>query len=130
MKLGTTLITSVLLFCWPAATADQKQSSKAEIPKVWDDAALADWPMPVAGLNVPPAHISSQEYYSLPVDNFRTYPVYFSGREPDGYWESLQRLGPKPLIEPEKLKTEVDWIEAGRRVFAEVDHIHLLSVPE
>src|SRR5262249_41772458 len=45
--------------------------------------------------------------------------------EPDGYWESLQRLGPKPLIEPEKLKTEADWIEAGRRVFAEADHIHL-----
>jgi hypothetical protein len=59
------------------------------------------------------------------VDNLRTYPVYFPGREPEGYWEMLQHLGPKPLIELEKLKSEADWIEAGRRVFAEADHIHL-----
>jgi mono/diheme cytochrome c family protein len=31
----------------------------------------------------------------------------------------LQRVGPQPLIEPEKLKTEADWIDAGRRVFEE-----------
>src|SRR5437868_14008695 len=37
----------------------------------------------------------------------------------------LQHVGPKPLIEPEKLKTEADWIEAGRRVFDEGDTIHV-----
>ena len=36
----------------------------------------------------------------------------------------LQHVGPKPLIEPEKLKSKADWIEAGRRVFDEADHIH------
>ena len=35
----------------------------------------------------------------------------------------LQKVGPKPLIEPAKLKTEADWIEAGRQVFEELDHI-------
>src|SRR5262249_26680097 len=49
------------------------------------------------------------------------YPVYFPGREPEGYWEMLQHVGPKPLIEPDKLKTEADWIEAGRRVFEGLD---------
>ena len=31
------------------------------------------------------------------------------------------RAGPQPLIEPEKLRTEAEWIEAGRRVFEELD---------
>jgi len=51
--------------------------------------------------------------------------VYFPGREPDGSWEMLRRIGPKPLIEPKALVTEADWIEAGRRVFDEADHLHL-----
>lgn len=29
-----------------------------DIPRVWDDAALADWATPVAGLNVRPTHIT------------------------------------------------------------------------
>ena len=95
------------------------------IPKTWDEAALANWATPVAGLNVRPAHISAKEYYSLPVENLRTYPVYYPGREPEGYWEMLQKVGPKPLIEPENLKSQTDWIAAGRRVFEEADHLHL-----
>jgi mono/diheme cytochrome c family protein len=59
------------------------------------------------------------------VENLRTYPVYLPGREPEGYWEMLQHVGPKPLIQPEELRSEADWIEAGRRVFDEADHIHL-----
>jgi hypothetical protein len=120
-----TLFSWVLLYGFPGTAADQGKNWKAEVPKVWDDAALAEWATPVAGLNVRPTHIPSREYYSLTIDNLRTYPVYFPGREPTGYWEMLQHLGPKPLIEPRKLKTEAEWIEAGRRVFVEADHIHL-----
>src|SRR5436305_1312661 len=40
----------------------------------------------------------------------------------------LQHVGPKPLIEPEKLISEADWIEAGRIVFEEADHIHLRTL--
>jgi hypothetical protein len=29
------------------------------IPKTWDEAALADWATPVAGLNTRPTHISA-----------------------------------------------------------------------
>ena len=107
-----------------AAPADTKQPV-SDIPKTWEEAALADWATPVAGLNVRPAHMSAKDYYSLPVENLRTYPVYYPGREPEGYWEMLQRLGPKPLIEPENLKSQADWIEAGRRVFDEADDLHL-----
>ena len=31
----------------------------------------------------------------------------------------LQGIGPRPLVEPEKLNAEADWIEAGRKVFRE-----------
>ncbi|MFB3923591.1 MAG: hypothetical protein ACE145_17850 [Terriglobia bacterium] len=98
---------------------------KPAIPKTWDEAALADWATPVAGLNVRPGHMSEKEYYSLRVENLRTYPVYYPGREPQGYWEMLQRVGPKPLIEPDKLQSQSDWIEAGRIVFEDLDDLHL-----
>ena len=66
------------------AAASAQATFKPTIPKVWDEAALSDWATPVAGLNVRPAHIPAKEYYSLPVDNRRTYPVYYPGREPEG----------------------------------------------
>src|SRR6266849_5478910 len=95
------------------------------VPKIWDEQAMADWPTPLAGLNARPTDISSAQYYSLRVENLRTYPVYHPGREPAGYWKMLQRVGPQSMIEPEKLKTEADWIEAGRRVFEQADQMHL-----
>ena len=93
---------------------------RPNIPKTWDEAALADWVTPLAGLNARPTHISAKEYYKMPEYNLRSYPVYMPGREPAGYWEMLQHIGPKPLIEFETLRTEADWIEAGKRVFEEV----------
>ena len=98
------------------------------IPKAWDDTALADWATPLAGLNARPTNMTATEYYSMAVENLRTYPVYFPGREPAGYWEMLQRVGPQPLIEPDKLTTEADWITAGKRVFDEADHLHLRTL--
>jgi hypothetical protein len=116
LLLWTTIAPALL---WPQSVY------RPAVPRVWDEAALADWATPVAGLNVRPKQISAKDYYSLAVENLRTYPVYFPGREPEGYWDMLQHIGPKPLIEPGKLKTEADWIEAGRRVFSEADHVHL-----
>lgn len=100
----------------------------AQIPRTWDEASLAEWATPLAGLNARPTHLTSKEYYSLRVENLRTYPVYLPGREPSGYWEMLQRLGPKPLIQTEELKTDADWIKAGQRVFEEADHLHLRTL--
>ena len=95
--------------------------------KDMDDATFADWVTPLAGLNIRPTHISSKEYYALPIENRQTYPVYYPGREPEGYWEMLQHVAPKPLIEPEKLKSEADWIQAGRRIFHEAEDLHLCT---
>lgn len=77
--LGAVLGASAL---WP-----QPHPAVAAPPKTWDETALANWATPLAGLDARPSHISSREYYSLPVENLRTYPVYYPGREPEGYWE-------------------------------------------
>ena len=95
--------------------------SSTTIPKTWDEQALRDWATPIAALNVRPGHFSEQEYYRAPIDNLRTYPVYYPGREPAGYWEKLHTIGPQPLVEPAALGTPDDWIRAGRRVFEEYD---------
>jgi hypothetical protein len=90
-------------------------------PRIWDDAALRDWATPVAALNTRPAHISSAEYYGIPGDNLRTYPVYHPDSEPPGYWEELQKKKPEPLVDLSKVKTKEDWIAAGERAFREMD---------
>jgi hypothetical protein len=90
---------------------------KPSIPRAWDETALADWAMPLAGLGVRPTHMSAAAYYAMPVEELKTYPVYMPGREPAGYREMIQSVGPRPLIEPPTLRTEADWIRAGERVF-------------
>ena len=97
------------------------QSQATTPPRAWNDEELRAWATPVAGLNLRPGHFPEAEYYNAPVDNLRTYPVYYPGREPAGYWEMLQTVGPKPLVEPATLKTNDDWIQAGKRVFEEYD---------
>ncbi len=115
------------LLAWPVAGQNRLEP---RIPKVWDDAELATWATPLAGLNLRPTHIKSREYYKFQVENLRTYPVYAPGREPAGYWQRLQQLGPQPLIEPASLKTIEDWVQAGRRVFDELDFIHLRTLDQ
>src|SRR5690349_6712227 len=91
------------------------------VPKIWDEKAFAGWATPVAGLGERPGHFSEAEYYAAPIDNLRTYPVYHPKFEPPGYRAWMLDQGPQPLIEPRKLETEADWIEAGRRVFEQLD---------
>jgi mono/diheme cytochrome c family protein len=99
----------------------------AQVPKAWDETALRDWATPLAGLGVRPGHFPEAEYYKAPVENLRTYPVYLHDREPAGYWEMLSKAGPQPLIERDRIKTDVDWTAAGKRVFAELDVVAFRS---
>jgi hypothetical protein len=105
---------------WIAAAALVAQAP-ASVPKIWDDAALADWATPIGALKTRPGHYTSAEYYAVPADNLRTYPVYRPDREPPGYWEALQRKKPEPLVEAATIRTEADWIAAGARAFSELD---------
>src|SRR5581483_4139710 len=114
------LVAWLLPVLWLVAAHAGSKTSAADIPKTWDEAALAEWATPVAGLNVRPTHLSAKEYYALPVENLRTYPVYFPGREPEGYWEMLQKIGPEPLLPP-GARTQADWVKVGSRAFEEMD---------
>lgn len=100
-------------------------AAELHVPRIWDDAALAGWATPVAGLNVRPSHYSSAEYYSSPEENLRTYPVYHPESEPAGYWEWLQKQKPEPLVDLRTIRTDDDWIDAGARAFRDADAVLL-----
>ena len=104
-----------------AQTKSASSAAKNVVPKIWDSKQLATWATPVAGINTTPNFYSEEEYYAAPVDNLRTYPVYAPDREPKGYRDWILKQGQQPMIEPAKLKSERDWIEAGRRVFEGLD---------
>ena len=81
MKAARAVMQLALLALLSAALPAQ---APTQAPRIWDDAALADWATPVATLNVRPTHYSSAEYYSVPAENLRTYPVYHPDSEPPG----------------------------------------------
>jgi hypothetical protein len=99
----------------------QSSGPLIEAPRFWNDRDLGDWATPVAGLNVRPGHYSEKEYYAAPIGEYvRTYPVYFPGQEPEGYWEMIRNKKPEPLIRPGARSRE-EWLTDGRRVFHELD---------
>jgi mono/diheme cytochrome c family protein len=99
----------------------QPAAAERNVPKIWDDAALEGWATPIAALGVRPGHFTSAEYYAVPGDNLKTYPVYRPDREPPGYWEWLQKQKPQRLVDASKLRNRQDWIKAGESAFRFMD---------
>ena len=90
----------------------------AEIPKTWDDAAVAAFEVPLADPAASPAHVTAEYYYAIPVRPiYRSYPVYHPDREPPGYLDQLRRHEPEITFVPSRLRTEEEWIQAGKLVF-------------
>jgi hypothetical protein len=98
-------------------------AAQSHVPRAWDEKGFIGWQLPLAGQKFTAGHFTEEEYYRAPVENVRTYPVYAPGREPKGYWDFLNSIGPQPLMDPSKLKTEREWVDAGRRVFEEFDFV-------
>ena len=88
-----------------------------EIPHPWSEESIAGFRLPLAGLGHAPKMVSGDEYYALPEVNVKTYPVYAPGKEPANYIEWLKSREPEPLVDVSKLKTQADWIAAGKEVF-------------
>ncbi|HVX65510.1 MAG TPA: hypothetical protein VHA11_02850, partial [Bryobacteraceae bacterium] len=89
-----------------------------EVPKTWEDSAVASLEVPLANPRYSPAHLSFEAYYRIPARVlYRTYPVYAPGREPAGYAEWLKHQEPQVVFDPAQLKTREDWIKAGELVF-------------
>jgi hypothetical protein len=107
--------------CLFLLTAIVGVKARTDVPRIWTDAALADWATPIAALGVRPGHFSEREYYAAPADNLRTYPVYHPDVEPPGYWEWLQKQQPEPIVDASRMQSPADWIAAGERAFRDLD---------
>ena len=99
--------------------AQKNRSSFAPvIPKTWDEKALARLAVPLAEAAASPVPVSADYYYRMPVRPvYKSYPVYAPGKEPPGYFESLEQHEPEVVFDPGKFKTGADWIMAGELVF-------------
>ena len=90
----------------------------ATLPRIWTEAALKDWELPLANPAYSPTPVSEEFYYSLPERIiYKTYPVYHPDYEPQGYQEWLRQQEPEVVFDPAKLNTEADWIKAGELLF-------------
>ena len=88
------------------------------IPRFWSEELLREYELSLATPERTPRHVSSEYYEALPQRVlYRSYPIYRPDREPAGYVDRLQTLEPKVVFDPRALRTEADWIEAGRLVF-------------
>lgn len=88
------------------------------IPEFWSTELLEDYELPLATPSRTPRHVSRDYYYALPERRvFRSYPVYHPDREPAGYMERLRGAEPEVVFDAATLRTDGDWIAAGRVVF-------------
>ena len=88
------------------------------IPEFWSEQLLHDYELPLATPENTPKHVSRDYYYALPERVlYKSYPIYHPSREPAGYLDTLRTLEPETAFDATTLKTEADWIAAGRDVF-------------
>lgn len=103
---------------WAAKAEKTADEFKPEIPRVWDDQALATLEVPLAVPEDSPKFVSSNWYYKIPVRPiYKSYPVYRPDKEPPGYMEWLKQQEPQIVFDSTKLKTKEDWIKAGELVY-------------
>src|SRR5262249_15266367 len=107
---STRILLASLLFAFSATPI-----TGSGVPRIWDQRALEDWATPIAALSVRPANYTAAEYYAVPDDNLRTYPLYRPDKEPPGFWKSLQHKRPEKLVDASLRRTPADWIAAGGR---------------
>lgn len=89
-----------------------------DIPRVWDDAEMAELQLPLVATAASPKQIAADYYYRIPVRTiYKNYPAYAPGKEPASYLEWLKQQDPQSAFEPGALKTKADWIRAGELVF-------------
>jgi mono/diheme cytochrome c family protein len=101
-----------------AVSAGAASQPAVSIPDFWNEAALHDYELPLATPANSPQHVSRDYYYALPERVlYKSYPIYHPSREPAGYLDTLRALEPQRAFDAASLKTEADWIAAGRDVF-------------
>jgi hypothetical protein len=117
-------VLSLLILMSFAANLKAQYSQQTEaswspqIPKTWDEQALASLEVPLVDQEFSPQHISAGYYYGIPVRPiYKSYPIYVPEREPANYIDWLEQQKPEVVFDAAKLKTRNDWIKAGELVF-------------
>src|SRR5262245_12362742 len=105
-----------------AAFASVAVGGRPDVPRTWDDEAIATLEVPLADPVGSPKHVSAEYYYAIPVAPiFKSYPVYAPGHEPPGYMDRLREQDPVVVWDDAghapTLASEADWIAAGEIVF-------------
>jgi hypothetical protein len=95
---------------------------KPDIPKTWDEQALAALEVPSPNPEFSPVAVPSEYYHRIPVRPiYKSYPVYAPGKEPAGYLDRLKQEKPVILWDDQgtrpPLQSEADWVTAGELVF-------------
>src|SRR5579871_221590 len=93
--------------------------TSAEIPRVWDDAAMSKLDLPLATPGATPKYPPANYYYSIPeLVIYKSYPSRPpAGMSEEQYTEWLGKQEPEIAFHPESLRTREDWIRAGEVVF-------------
>ena len=86
---------------------------EVDSPRLWDDAALAEWATPIAALNSPRA-LQRGRVYRAPQTT-----CDLSGLSPHtpGYWGWLQAQ-PPGLVDKSRMRSDADWIRPESAPFA------------
>jgi len=107
----------------PGSQSEKPEGSlRPNIPRTWDDAAMATLEVPLANPIGSPKHVSAAYYYKIPVRPiYKSYPIYAPGQEPPGYMDWLKQQEPVIVWDDRghrpPLSTGADWIKAGEIVF-------------
>ena len=95
-------------------TVNEASAFSVHVPRVWDDADMADVELPLADPMATPKHITAEYYYRIPVRPiYKSYPVYALGREPQGYQEWLNQQEPETLLDSWKIN-DARRLDTGR----------------
>ena len=108
---------TMMTFALATALACAQQYTP-KIPKVWDEAMVASMELPLAPPAPRPVHVPAGWYYSIPVVTiYKSYPLTMPGKDIAEYQKWLEQQEPEIAFDAAKLKTEADWIAAGKLVF-------------
>jgi len=109
---GVAIVLPVLIATIAAGQGPQ------QIPKTWDDAAIASLEVPLAKAEYSPVHVDARFYDAIPVRPiYKSYPAYAPGKTPAGYLDWLKQQEPAIAFDASRLQTAEDWTRAGEVVF-------------
>ena len=117
-------MTQLLLMCAfigagaATLTGQQRDGYRPTIPRVWDERELSSMLLPLAHAAATPEQVSADFYYRMRVRPiYKSYPIYHPSKEPAGYLDWLREQEPQLVFDSSQLRTEADWISAGKLVF-------------